>query len=124
MPITVQDTLFDLLPSPSWGTPRIRTAPKIRFQAANGYVHQRERYSHARYKYPLKWDLLTETEMNTLENWLDQTGSNTFWFLPPTALWGGTGTPTIRLVRVTDEETIVMPLAFGCYSASLTLEEV
>lgn len=123
MPV-VQDTLFDILPSPSWGSPRIRRAPKVTFEAANGYKHQRERYSHARYKYPVKWPLLTAAELSTLENWLDQTGSNTFWFLPPTAMWGGTTNPTIRLMRVASEEVTITPLSYGYYSVEILLEEV
>ena len=124
MPVEVQDTLFDILPSPSWGTPRIRKAPKISFEAANGYKHQRERYSHARYTYPLKWPVLTTAEVNTLENWMDETASNTFWFLPPTAMWGGTTNPTIRLMRVSSEEVTITPISYGYYSVEITLEEV
>ncbi len=124
MPVIVQDTLFDILPSPAWGSPRIRKAPKIGFEAANGYKHQRERYSHARYAYPIKWPVLTAAEVSTLENWLDQTGSDTFWFLPPTAMWGGTTNPTIRLMRVVSEEVTITPVSYGFYSVEILLEEV
>lgn len=124
MPVIVQDTLFDMLPSPAWGSPRIRKAPKIKFQAESGYTHQRERWSNARYSYPTKWPLLTTAEVNTLENWLDNTGSKTFLFLPPTAMWGGTTNPTIRLMRVASEEITITPVSYGYYSVEILLEEV
>lgn len=124
MPAEVQDEIFEILPSPSWGTPQKRTAPKLRFQAAAGYTHQRERYSHARFNYPLKWPLLTEAEFQTLQNWLDSTGSATFWFLPPTALWSGIGSATVRLCRIVSDEVSITPVAYGLYSVEITLEEV
>lgn len=124
MPVIVQDEVFEILPSPAWGSPQKRRAPKIRFQAAAGYVHQRERYSHARTVYPLKWPLLTEAEKNTLENWLDNTKSDTFWLVPPTGLWSGLDAPVIKLCRVTDDEITFTPISYGYWSVDITVEEV
>jgi len=124
MPVIVQEEVFDMLPSPSWGSPQTRRAPKIRFQAAAGYTHQRERYSHARMIYTLRWPLLLEAEKNTLENWQDSIGSATFWLLPPTALWSGLGSPTVRLMRLTDDEVKYIPVSYGVWSVELTVEEV
>jgi hypothetical protein len=124
MPVTVQDAVFDILPSPGWGSPSIRKAPKIKFESANGYKHQRERWSSPRYTYPLKWSVLTAAEANTLKNWLDSTASNSFWFLPSTAMWGGVTAPSIKLMRVSDDEIKFVPLTYGYFSVEITLEEL
>lgn len=124
MPVIVQDEVFDLLPSPSWGTPQKRKAPKIKFQSANGYVHQRERYSHPRMAYSLKWPLLTEAEKNTLENWLDSVKSATFWLVPPTGLWSGLSAVSVKLCRLTDDEITFTPLSYGYWAVDINVEEV
>jgi hypothetical protein len=124
MPVIVQDEVFDMLPSPDWGSPQHRKTPRIKFEAAAGYVQQRERYPHSRYKYPLKWSRLAEAEKNILENWLDQVKSNAFWIIPPTGLWSGLGGITIKYCRVSDDEVIFTPLAYGQWSVEITVEEV
>lgn len=102
MPVIVQDEIFDILPAPTVMELK-RRAPKIKFEAAAGYEHQRERYSHARRSYGLRF-LCNQAQLNTLDNWLDMTKSATFWWLPPEAVWKSPTAPTIRLMRITSEE--------------------
>lgn len=129
MPVIVQDSLFDILPASTYNIKIKRSAPKVTFQSANGYKHQREKYSHARRIYDVEF-IVNQTQLNTLDNWLDENGSNTFWWLPNEALWKDSASPTIRLVRISTEEisynTILSGSAAGgpLYSVQFTMEEV
>jgi len=124
MPVLVQEELFEILPSPSWGTPQIRKDPKVVFESSGGYRHQRDKWTSARWAFPLKWALLTEAEVQTLTNWLDNIGSDTFLFVPPTAAWGGVLNAVVRLCRLPEQEVRIIPLAYGFYSAEIIVEDV
>ncbi len=129
MTIAIDNRSYDLLPSPSWGNyVPTRKAPKIKFQATAGYSHQRERWPSARYSYPLEWALLTVSETNMLEDWIEYIGSSTFYFVPPESLWprgaDGSVAPIIRLGRIVDDEIAIKPVAYGFFTAKLTIEEV
>ncbi len=129
MPVTVEDSIFDILPTSTYNIKIARNAPKITFQSANGYKHQREQYSYARHSYDVEF-IVTQEKWNTLENWLDQVGSNTFWYLPPESMWKSPTAPAIRLCRIpTDsiDTTVLRSSAPGnapLYSVKFRMEEV
>lgn len=130
MPVEVENEIFELLPSPTLASyAPARKAPKVKFQSASGYTHQRERYPSARYSFPYEWALLTLEQKNLLEAWLDDTGSKTFYFVPPESLIplaDGTVVPQLRLARIVDEQTVIRPhgRAFGRWTAKITIEDV
>jgi hypothetical protein len=128
MPVVVENREYELLPSPSWGGyVRKRTAPKIRFQSAKGYVHQRESFPSPRGVFSLEWGLLSDAEKNLLSCWLDYIGSASFCFVVPESIWprpDGSVIPEVRLCRVTDEEIDFKPLSYGWWSAKITVEEI
>lgn len=101
MPVIVEDNIFEILPHPSTNIKITRKAPKITFQSANGYKHQREQYAYARRTYDVEF-FIVQSQLNTFDNWLDQNGSKTFWWLPPESLWKSVN-PTIRLMRIGTE---------------------
>lgn len=129
MPVIVQDVIFDMLPAPSIGGYGFtRKAPKITFEAEAGYKHQREKWPFSRRKYTIDWKALTQAQLNMLMVWLDDTGSQTFYFTPPESSWKG-NSPELRLCRVTSEEVKVTPITGGPdtdpkYNCSIDIEEV
>ena len=130
MSVVIDNQEFDLLSSPSLGSyAPARKAPKVKFQAAAGYTHQRERYPSARRSFPMEWPLMTLAQKNMLENWLDFIGSQSFYFIDPQSLLprpDGSIVPAIYLCRVVDEETVIKPhpRAFRRFSAKITVEEL
>lgn len=125
MPITIDGSDFELLPSPSYGQyKKVRSAKKVSFQAAGGYKHQREAFTSPKYQFPLGWKLLNAAEHNMLVAWLDFAKSNAFYFIvPDTAAFAGMELE-VHLVRIIDEETEIEPVSPGWYRASITLEDV
>lgn len=125
MPVTIDNTDFELLPSPSYGPYRkVRVSPKIKFQAAKGYSHQRDAFTGPKYRFPLGWKLLNTAEHNMLVAWLDFAKSNAFYFVvPDTAAFAGMELD-VHLVRIVDEETEIEPVSPGWYRAAITLEDV
>jgi len=130
MPVTIDSTLFDLLPPPQFGQYSItRMAPKVTFQSANGYKHQREAFSSARYRFVNGWNALTVAQYNTLMAWLDYAGSGAFYYVvPDTEAFAGMSLTT-RLVRIVDEETEITPFdktaaGEGFYRVRITLEDL
>lgn len=125
MPVTIDNTLFDLLPPPQFGNYSIiRTAPKVTFQSAGGYSHQREAWSSARYKFVHGWGVLTAAQYNMLTAWLDFAGSDAFYYVvPDTAFFSGMSLTT-RVVKIIDEETEITPIGDGLYQARITLRDL
>jgi len=130
MPVEVQNEIFDLLPAPTLASyAPVRKAPKVKFQAASGYTHQRERYPVARRTFPYEWTSLTLDQKNMLDAWLDGNGSKTFYFVPYEStlpLADGSIEPVLLLGRIVDEDIVIKanPRAHGRWMAKFTIEEV
>lgn len=105
-------------------------APKIRFQATAGYVHQRERYPAPSRRIELEIPLMTQAEYNMLRAWLEHIGSGSFWYVLPTSLAprpDGQIIPRGILCRVIDEEIPDEPLFPNdgfCWRVKITLESI
>jgi len=121
---------YDLIPAHQGGFKSMIIAPKIRFQSTSGYVHQRNRYP-ARYKKIVhEWPAMTAAEYEMLLAWLDEVGSDAFWFVLPTSLEprpDGQIIPRAILARIIDEEIPEDPVEYGdgyLYHARITLESI
>lgn len=103
MSVTLEDETFDILPHPTYSIKIERHAPKITFQAVKGYKHQRESFNVHRKNYGVEYAVINQYQLNTLENFLDNVGSNAFWWLAPEMLWKNPDNPGIRLMRIVSE---------------------
>jgi hypothetical protein len=125
MPTIIDNTTFDLLPAPQFGAFQIkRKAPKIKFQAAKGYVHQREQYPAPKYQFTHGWNVLTTAQCNLLRAWLDFAGSDAFYYVVPDSEFFEGMVNDTHLVRIVDEETEITPLSNGKYKVSITMEDL
>lgn len=128
MKILVDGTYVDIVPSPAFGGySALRKSPKITYQAEAGYKHQRNRWTADRRIYLMEWKTLTTAEKNTLDLWIDDIKSTSFYFVTPESIYpdgNGVITPQVRLVRISSEEVEIKPIAPGFFSAKITLEEV
>ena len=125
MSTIIDNTIFELLPPPSYGQfKKIRSAPKITFQSKAGYKHQREAYPQAKYQFKHGWNALTVAQYNTLVAWLDFAGSNAFYYIvPDTEYFAGMSMET-RIVRIVEDSVEINIVNRELYSATLTLEDL
>lgn len=107
MSAVLDNLVYDLIPAQFGGYKPTIVAPKIRFQAAAGYVHQRERYPALGRKIVLETNITSQGEYNMIRAWLDYVGSDSFWYVLPTSLSprpDGQVIPRGILCRIIDEE--------------------
>ncbi len=108
MPVDMDNVWYDLLPHPDYeGYQPVRISPKVRFQAEAGYVQQRNRYPSDTKKITCEWKIMSEAEYNLLMAWIEEKGSDAFWFVLPESLStrpDGTTIPKGIWCRIIDEE--------------------
>lgn len=131
MPVVIDDVAYEFVPPPEYGGYQpVRIAPKVRFQAESGYVHQRERYVNTRKRITIEWKLLSEAEYNMLIAWIEYKKSSTFWYVLPESLSprpSGAIIPKGILCRIVDEEIPETPQFYndGYYrNVKITLESI
>jgi hypothetical protein len=130
MSVVYDNIEYDLISAPQGGYKPTIVSPKIRFQATAGYVHQRDRYPTRGKKIVIEWSNMPAAEYEMLLAWLDEAGSNTFWYVLPTSLEprpDGQVIPRAILARIIDEEIPEDPVEYGdgyLYHARITLESV
>lgn len=130
MPAAFENQYYDLIEADFGGYKQSIVAPKIRFQAAAGYVHQRERYPAQARKIVIESARATEGERNMMRAWLVYMGSGTFWYVLPASLAprpDGQVIPRGVLCRVIDEEIPDEPVGYGdgpYYHLRVTLESI
>jgi len=130
MSVVYDNQNYDLIPAQYGGYKPSIITPKIRFQATAGYVHQRDRYPAAGRKIVMEVNIMTQGEYNMLRAWLDEVGSDAFWYVLPTSLAprpDGQIIPRGILCRIIDEEIPddpIFPNDGYCWHARITLESI
>ena len=130
MSVTIDNTFYNLISEPDIGNAFQITKKKIKYQSQGGYNHQREAFTAKKRTFPLKWSLMPQSELNTLMEWMDLVGSDTFGFVDPTSLVplsDGSIVPVGYYCRVSEDTLSFNPKQFDGtewrYEVTLVFEE-
>jgi len=118
-------TLFDLVPFPNFGSPYDYNNPQHEFQSEGGYRDARNAWSNWRFSWVWQWTNLTQAQINTIRQWLDEIRSDTFQMIDPAT---DGPSPETYLCRIKAGSFKHTPRRYDGsayrYDASLTIEQV
>lgn len=130
MPV-VDNTFYDLVPQPNFGSDFKSSNKEISFESEGGYEHTRDAWPNRRKTFDLKWTRVTQGVINTILEWLELKRRDAFWFVDPTSLAprpDGSIVPELYYVRVKGDDFKHTPIAFDGeqtrHNCSLTFREV
>jgi len=83
MSITLDNTLYNLISQPNFGSPMIHENKKIKFEAQGGAIQQRNSRPISHAIPTFQWNSMPQDELNLLLAWVDAIGSDSFWVVDP-----------------------------------------
>lgn len=121
----IENTLFELLPPPTYSDyKKVKLVPKVKFQSAGGYKHQRNKFAGNKYRFYHGWNIISDAAVNTLEMWIEFAKSNSFYYVVPDSVSFPANETMVRVVRIIDDEVEITPIGFGFYTAKITMEDL